>query len=319
MRALITGVTGFVGSHLAEYLLAEGVEVVGTARWRSQLDNILGIQDRLQLVECDLRDYASTKRVLMEVKPDQIYHLAAQSFVQTSWQAPGETLTTNILGQLHLQEAMRDLKMNVPMQIAGSSEEYGLVRPEEIPITEDSPLRPLSPYAVSKVGQDMLAYQYHQSYGLHLIRTRAFNHTGPRRGKVFATSNFAFQIAEMERGKLEPVLRVGNLEAQRDFTDVRDIVRAYRLAVEKGEPGDVYNLCSGKAHAIQEVVDILLGMSSISVRVEQDPARMRPSDVPILLGDCTKFRKLTGWQAKIPLEQSLGDLLEWWRAKLDGR
>jgi GDP-4-dehydro-6-deoxy-D-mannose reductase len=319
MRALITGVTGFVGSHLAEYLLSEGVDVVGTARWRSQLDNIIDIQDRLQLVECDLRDYASTKRVVAEVKPDQIYHLAAQSFVGTSWQAPGETLTTNILGQLHLQEAMRDLKMNVPMQIAGSSEEYGLVTPEETPITEDNPLRPLSPYAVSKVGQDMLAYQYHQSYGLHLIRTRAFNHTGPRRGKVFATSNFASQIVEMERGRAEPVLRVGNLEAQRDFADVRDIVRGYRLAVEKGRPGDVYNLCSGVAHAIQEVVDILLGMSAVSVRVEQDPARMRPSDVPILLGDCTKFRELTGWATTIPFEQSLRDLLEWWRGRGNGR
>jgi len=315
MRALITGVTGFVGSHLAEYLLSKGAEVVGTARWRSQTANIDHIQDKIQLVECDLRDYASVKRVLSEVRPDQVYHLAAQSFVHSSWQAPAETLTTNIIGQLHLLEAMRDLKTNPPSMVACSSEEYGLVKPDEIPIKETNPLRPLSPYAVSKVGQDLLAYQYHQSYGTHVIRTRAFNHDGPRRGKVFATSNFAHQIAQIEIGRAEPVLRVGNLEAKRDFTDVRDIVKAYLLAVEKGEPGEVYNLCSGTCHTIQEVVDVLLGMSKVPIRVEQDPARMRPSDVPILLGDYSKFHALTGWKPAIPFEQTLRDLLDWWRSQ----
>ncbi|NIM05654.1 MAG: NAD-dependent epimerase/dehydratase family protein [Armatimonadetes bacterium] len=313
MRALITGVTGFVGSHLAEYLLHRGDEVVGTARWRSQTANIDHIQDKIQLVECDLRDYASVKRVLAEVRPDQVYHLAAQSFVHASWQAPAETLTTNIVGQLHLLEAMRDLKVNPPSMVACSSEEYGLVKPDEVPIKETNPLRPLSPYGVSKVGQDLLAYQYHQSFGTHVIRTRAFNHDGPRRGKVFATSNFAFQIAQIEKGLNEPVLRVGNLEAKRDFTDVRDIVKAYVLAVEKGEPGEVYNICSGEAHTIQKVVDILSGMSKVDIRVEQDPARMRPSDVPILLGDYSKFHALTGWKPTIPFEQTLRDLLNWWR------
>jgi GDP-4-dehydro-6-deoxy-D-mannose reductase len=315
MRALITGVTGFVGSHLAEYLLDKGAEVVGTARWRSQTANIDHIQDKIQLVECDLRDYASVKRVLTEVQPDQVYHLAAQSFVHSSWQAPAETLTTNILGQLHILEAMRDLKINPPSMVACSSEEYGLVKPEETPIKETNPLRPLSPYAVSKVGQDLLAYQYHQSYGTHVIRTRAFNHDGPRRGKVFATSNFAYQISQIEKGRAEPVLRVGNLEALRDFTDVRDMVKGYVLAVEKGEPGEVYNLCSGKAHSIQEVVDILLGRAKVKIRVEQDPARIRPSDVPILLGDFSKFHALTGWKPTIPFEQTLGDLLDWWRGQ----
>jgi len=319
MRALITGITGFVGSHLAEYLLSQGVEVVGTARWRSRTDNIDHLGDRVQLAECDLRDFASVKRVLASTAPDRIYHLAAQSFVQSSWQAPEETLTTNIVGQLHLLEALRDVKAEVRVQIAGSSEEYGLVKPDETPIKETNPLRPLSPYAVSKVGQDLLAYQYHQSYGMHLVRTRAFNHTGPRRGRVFATSNFASQIAEMEAGRGEPVLRVGNLEAQRDFTDVRDVVKGYVLALEKGEPGEVYNLCSGVARSIQEVVDILLGMATIKIRVEQDPARMRPSDVLILLGDCTKLQELTGWKPTIPFEETLRDLLNWWRERVRAR
>ena len=315
MRALITGVTGFVGSHLAEYLLSRNDEVVGTARWRSQTANIDHIQDKIQLVECDLRDYASVKRVLAEVKPDQVYHLAAQSFVHSSWTAPAETLTTNVLGELHLLEGMRDLSVNPPSMVACSSEEYGLVHPDEVPIKETNPLRPLSPYAVSKVGQDLLAYQYNQSYGTHVIRTRAFNHDGPRRGKVFATSNFAFQISEIEKGRAEPVLRVGNLEAERDFTDVRDIVKGYVLAVEKGEPGEVYNLASNKAYSIQQVVDMLLEMAQVEIRVEQDPARMRPSDVPILLGDYSKFHEATGWQPTIPFEQTLKDLLDWWREK----
>jgi len=315
MRALITGVTGFVGSHLAEYLLAQEAEVVGTARWRSQTANIEHLQERLQLVECDLRDSASIKRVLAETRPDQVYHLAAQSFVLSSWKAPEETLSTNILGQLHLLEALRDLKMNPPVLIAGSSEEYGLVKPEELPIKETNPLRPLSPYAVSKVGQDLLAYQYYRSYGMHLVRTRAFNHDGPRRGKVFATSNFAHQIAEIEKGRAEPVLKVGNLEAKRDFSDVRDIVKGYVLALEKGEPGEVYNLCSGIAHSIGEVVDMLLGMSGVPIRVGKDVARMRPSDVPILVGDSSKFRALTGWKPTIPFQQTLRDLLDWWRTQ----
>lgn len=315
MRALITGVTGFVGSHLAEYLLEQGVEVVGTARWRSQTSNINHLGDRLQLVECDLRDMASIRRVLADYRPDQIYHLAAQSFVQSSFHAPEETLTTNILGQLHLLEALRDLKMNPPVQVACSSEEYGLVGETELPIRETNPLRPLSPYAVSKVGQDLLGYQYHQSYGMHIIRTRAFNHDGPRRGKVFATSNFAYQVAQIEKGKIEPVLHVGNLDAKRDFTDVRDIVRGYVLAVEKGEPGEAYNLCSGTAYAIREVLDMLLGMAKVSIRVEQDPARMRPSDVPILLGEYSKFNTATGWTPTIPFEQTMRDLLDWWRAQ----
>jgi GDP-4-dehydro-6-deoxy-D-mannose reductase len=317
MRVLITGFTGFVGSHLAEYLITrEDVEVFGTHRWRSRMDNVEHLRDRVRFVECDLRDAGAVRRVLQEVRPDRIFHLAAQSYVPTSWLAPAETLSGNVLGQLHLFEAIRELDLPARVHIAGSSEEYGLVLPDEIPIREDNPLRPLSPYAVSKVAQDMLAYQYWQSYRLHVVRTRGFNHTGPRRGEVFVTSNFARQIAQIEKGRREPVVSVGNLDSVRDFTDVRDMVRAYWLTLERGAPGEVYNICSGRGYTARQVLDILLGLAQVKVTVREDPARMRPSDVTLLVGDYSKFRNATGWQPTIPFEVTLKDLLEHWRSRV---
>ena len=318
MRALITGITGFAGSHLADYLLAEqsDVEIFGTYRWRSRMENIDHLDGKIKLLECDLRDAAAVHGVLAEVRPDYIFHLAAQSYVPASWRAPSDTLTTNLIGQTNIFEAVRMLELDPVIQIAGSSEEYGLVLPDEVPIKETNPLRPLSPYAVSKVGQDLLAYQYFRSYGLKTIRTRGFNHTGPRRGEVFVTSNFAKQIASIEAGLREPVIRVGNLEAQRDFTDVRDMVRAYWLAVTKAKHGEVYNLASGKAVTIRELLDQLLALSETKVEVEVDPERLRPSDVEILLGDFSKFKADTGWEPSIPLEQTLRDTLDFWRQKL---
>jgi len=315
VKVLITGITGFAGSHLAELLLEEGAEVYGTARWRSNLDNIAHILDSVQLVECDLRDASSVKRVLEEVQPQEIYHLAAQSFVPTSWKAPAETLSTNVVGEVNLFEAVLSLKLDAAIQVAGSSEEYGMVFERELPITEENQLRPLSPYAVSKVAQDLLAYQYFMSYGLRVVRTRAFNHTGPRRADVFVTSNFARQIADIEAGRHEPVIKVGNLKARRDFSDVRDIVRAYRLSVRKCTAGEVYNICSGVARSVQEVLDTLLGLSTTKISVQEDPARLRPSDAPVLLGDCAKFKLETGWEPQIPFEQTMRDLLDYWRGK----
>jgi GDP-4-dehydro-6-deoxy-D-mannose reductase len=317
LRILITGITGFVGSHLAEYALSRGdVEVYGTVRWRSRTENIEGILDRVHLVDCDLRDAVAVRKTLEEIKPEYIFHLAAQSYVPTSWKAPAETLFTNIISELNLLEAMRDLDLEARIQVAGSSEEYGLVFEHETPITEDNPLRPLSPYAVSKVAQDMLAYQYHRSYGLYTVRTRAFNHEGPRRGHVFVTSNFAKQIAEIEKGKKEPVIEVGNLNARRDFTDVRDMVKAYWLALEKGEPGEVYNIGSGRAVTIREMLDILLSFTDREIEVRPVPERMRPSDVELLVCDCSKFRALTGWKPEIPLEKTLKDTLDYWRERV---
>jgi len=317
MKALITGVTGFAGSHLAEYLLSlKNVEVFGIERWRSKTENIKHFEDKIKLYECDIRDMISVEKTIKEVKPDKIFHLAAQSFVPTSWNAPQETLTTNIIGQLNIFEAVRNVGINPEIQIACSSEEYGMVHENEVPIKETNPLRPLSPYAVSKMGQDFLGYQYNQSYGLKIIRTRAFNHTGPRRGEVFVTSTFAKQIAEIEKGKKEPVIHVGNLDARRDFTDVRDVVRAYWTATEKCTPGEVYNICRGKDWKIQEVLDILLSFSKVKVTIKEDPARMRPSDVLILLGDNSKFCKQTGWKPEIPFERTMRDLLDYWRERV---
>lgn len=316
-KVLITGITGFAGSHLAEYCLSRGdAEVNGIYRWRSQMENVKHIEKDINLIECDIRDYSSVHKAIDKVKPDFCFHLAAQSFVPTSWSAPAETLTTNIVGELNIFEAVRELKLDTRIQLACSSEEYGMVYPNEVPIKETNPLRPLSPYGVSKVAQDLLGYQYNQSYDMFIVRTRAFNHEGPRRGEVFVTSNFAKQVAEIEKGLKEPVLYVGNLEAKRDFTDVRDTVKAYWLSLEKGEPGEVYNIASGKSITIQSMLDMLLKMTDKEIEVKQDPERMRPSDVEILEGDATKFSERTGWALKIPFEKTMEDLLNYWREKL---
>lgn len=315
-RCLITGITGFVGSHLAELLLKENYEVYGISRWRSSTENIESIKEKISLIDADLTDAYSLENAVKEAKPEYIFHLAAQSFVPMSWKAPVDTFLINVIGQINLFEAVRSIGIEPKIQIACSSEEYGFVHPNEIPIKETNPLRPQSPYAVSKVSQDYLGYQYFQSYGMKIIRTRGFNHTGPRRGEVFVTSNFAKQIVEIEKNIRKNVIHVGNLEAKRDFTDVRDMVRGYLLSVKKGKPGEVYNICSGKSYAIREVLDMLLGMSKVKVKIQQDSERMRPSDVPILQGSYEKFNKDTGWTPEIPFEKTLGDLLDYWREKL---
>lgn len=322
MRVLITGITGFAGSHLVEYLLAQHpeVEIFGTYRWRSRMDNIEHLDNKgFQLVETDLRDYTSVQQALAKVRPDAIFHLAAQSFVPASWSAPNETITTNLSGQTNLFEAVRALELDPVIQIACSSEQYGLVHADEVPIKETNPLRPLSPYAVSKMGQDFLGYQYFQSYGMKVIRTRGFNHTGPRRGQVFVTSNFCYQVASIEAGIQEPVIRVGNLDAIRDFTDVRDMVRAYWLGVTKGKPGEVYNIANGSGISIRDLLDKIIGMAQVEVRTEVDPARLRPSDVEILVGDSSKFRADTGWEPQIPFDQTVQDLLNYWRERIARR
>jgi len=315
-RALITGITGFVGSHLAELQLEKGLEVHGIERPRSRNENIVHIKDKVKVHEADIRDSNSIRKTIKAIEPDYIFHLASQSFVQHSFTAPEETLTTNIVGNLNILEAVRQLNLNPIIQVAGSSEEYGLVKEDEVPIKETNPLRPLSPYAVSKIAQDNLSRQYHHSYGLKTVVTRAFNHTGPRRGEVFATSNFAKQIAEIEKGKKEPVIHVGSLEAKRDWTDVRDIVRAYLLSVEKCDYGEIYNICAGKAWRIDEMLNMLLQMSNANIEVKQEENRLRPSDVPLLLGDCTKFREKTGWKPEIPFDVTLRDLLNYWRERV---
>jgi len=316
MRVLITGITGFVGSYMAEYALAQGAEVFGSSRWRSKTENIEHLRSKITLIESDLRDLSSVRNLLESSSPDYVVHLAAQSFVGASWQTPAETLSTNIISQVNVLEAVRGLKMSPRFLAVGSSEEYGLVFEDELPIRETNPLRPLSPYAVSKVAQDMMGYQYFRSYGLPIVRTRAFNHEGPRRGEVFVTSNFAKQVAEIEAGLRDPVLFVGDLKPRRDYSDVRDVVRGYWLLLERGEPGEVYNLCSGRSWAIQQVLDFLLDQSTVKgIGVKTDPTRLRPSDVMWLEGDASKIEKAVGWKVEIPFERTLRDLLGYWRQR----
>ena len=314
-KALITGIAGFVGSYMSELLLSKGYEVSGLCRPRSKMDHIESIKNKLHLYDADLLDSHSLYTTIQKIKPDYIFHLAAQSFVPTSWGSPAVTLEVNIVGSANLFEAVRQVGINPVIQIACSSEEYGMVLPNEVPIKETNPLRPLSPYAVSKLAMDYLGFQYFESYKMRIIRTRGFNHTGPRRGDTFAESTFAKQIAMIEKGKQEPVIYVGNLEAKRDYTDVRDMVRAYLLAVEKCDPGEVYNIASGEAIKIADLLDLMLSMSKVKVQIKQDPARMRPSDVPILIGDASKFRKKTGWKPEIKFKKTAEDLLNYWRER----
>ena len=320
MRVLITGITGFVGSHLAEYILENhpGVQVAGLVRWRSPKEHIESILDRITLHYGNLQDFVSVRTVLAESRPDIIFHLAAQSYVVFSFLAPADTLSTNVIGTCHLLEAVRQLKQSDSwdpiIHVCSSSEVYGQVRPDEVPITEDNPLRPASPYAVSKVGEDMLALQYWLSWQIKTIRSRMFTHTGPRRGEVFVASNFARQVAAIEAGLAEPVVRVGNLDSVRTFSDVRDAVRAYWLLVTRCLPGEVYNIGGVETMTIGQMLDRLLTLSMVKgIKVKVDPARLRPSDVTLQIPCVDKFRKATGWKPEIKFEKTLEDILDYWR------
>jgi len=306
-KALITGAEGFVGAHLMNELIAEGYHVFGTSRIRQQ-----------GFVKMDIQNYEEVRSVLNELKPDVIFHLAGIAYVPSSWQDPGLTFEVNTIGALHIFDACRSIGINPVIQIACSSEEYGLVLENEVPIKETNPLRPLSPYAVSKIAMDFLGYQYNQSYGMKIIRTRAFNHSGPGRGEVYMTSTFAKQIAQIELGLQEPVIEVGDLTSIRDITDVRDTVRAYRLLTEKGTPGELYNIATGVGYTAQEILDKLLSMSTYKKKIEvkQDPKRMRPSDVKVLIGSNKKTKKACGWSPKYKIDDTLKALLEYWRSEL---
>jgi GDP-4-dehydro-6-deoxy-D-mannose reductase len=312
LRSLITGAGGFVGGHLCVYLLAyTDWELTGTV-YPHPVD-AQPQEPRLRLRHADLRDPEGVQALVGEVQPDCILHLAAQSFVPASFADPWDTLQNNIRAQLNLLEAVRRSGRDVRVLVIGSNEEYGAPKPEELPQTEESPLRPNNPYAVSKVAQDFLGLQYYLAYGLPVVRVRPFNHTGPGQAPRFVVSAFASQIARIEAGLQEPVMKVGNLEAVRDFTDVRDIVRAYHLAVSQGEPGEVYNLASGRPQSVRGLLEMLLSHSHVEIRVERDPRRYRPVDVPVVYGSAAKFRQRTGWEPQIPFEQTLRDTLAYWR------
>lgn len=311
MRVLVTGIAGFAGSHLAELLLEQGWQVSGIVHSGEDGAKIAHIRDKLNLLTCDLNDRRRVREVLAATRSEVVFHLAAVSSVARSWSDPEGTFATNVLGLIHLLDAIRDEAPEATGVVVGSGEEYG--PPDEIPITEGHPLRPANPYSASKVAGFHLCRQYAKAHGLRIVYLRPFNHIGPRQSLGFAVPDFASQIAAIEAGRQEPVMYVGNLEARRDLLDVRDMVRAYALAAEKGEPGEVYNIASGRPLAIQEVLDGLLKLSNRSIEVRRDPKRMRPSDVPVIAGDSAKFRRRTGWEPGIPVEDSLRDILDYWR------
>ena len=324
--ALITGITGMVGSHLADFLLEKtDWELVGLARWRSPLDNIeqhvdrMNRGDRLRLVYGDLRDYVSIRRAVESSRPDYVFHLAAQSYPQTSFTAPLDTLETNIQGTAHVLEAIRHCPdLDPVVHVCASSEVFGRVPKELVPIGEETTFHPASPYAISKVGTDLLGRYYAEAYGMTVMTTRMFTHTGPRRGDVFAESTFAKQIAMIEADLIPPVVKVGNLDSLRTFADVRDAVRAYYLLVtENPIGGEYYNIGGSYSCTIGEMLDTLISYSSRDdITVEVDPERLRPIDADLQIPDTSKFRAHTGWEPEISFETTMRDLLDYWRTRI---
>jgi GDP-mannose 4,6-dehydratase len=319
-KALITGITGFVGSHLAEFILKnhKNIKVYGLLRWRSPKNNILKIQDKINFCYGDLEDYSSLEKIISTVRPDVIFHLAAQSYVDFSFISPISTLKANVVGTGNLLEVIKTLKLkdgyDPTIHICSSSEVYGQVKKEEVPITEENPFRPASPYAVSKVGEDMLALQYFLSWKIKTIRTRMFTHEGPRRGEVFAPSNFAKQVAAIEKGKQNATVMVGNLKSVRTFMDVRDAVKAYWMLVNKCIPGEVYNIGGVETMTVGDMLERLISFSKKkNIKIKVDPKRLRPSDVTLQIPSVEKFIQQTGWKPEIKFDTTLKDMLEYWR------
>jgi GDP-4-dehydro-6-deoxy-D-mannose reductase len=311
MKCLITGCEGFIGSHLADFLVETGVPIYGIVYGDTK--NIDHLRGRITLLECDLKAKERVEELIGAVRPDLIFHLAAQSFVTVSWEDPEETLKTNVLGTFNLLNAVREAGLHPLVEVVGSSAAYGLCTEEEMPLKETREFRPTSVYGVSKGAEDMLGHFYWRVYGMKIVRIRPFNMTGPR--KTFdACSDFTKGVAEIERG-MERVLKVGNLEAVRDFTDGRDAVRALWLLAEKGVSGEVYNLCSGKAYRLREVLEMLIALSGHRVEYRCVPEKMRPYDDPIYVGDNSKLHAL-GWEPQIPMEETLADMLVYWRHQL---
>ena len=325
-KALITGITGMVGSHLADFLLAEtDWDIHGMARWRSPLDNIAHLlprvnqADRIHLIHGDLRDSLSLAHVVREVKPAYVFHLAAQSLPKTSFDAPIETYDTNVEGTHRLLEALRQCTPDAVIHVCASSEVFGRVPKEKLPIDEECTFHPASPYAISKVGTDLIGRFFGEAYGMKVMTTRMFTHTGPRRGDVFAESSFAKQIALIERNKIPPVVKVGNLNSLRTFADVRDAVRAYyMLATINPQAGQYYNIGGDFSCTIEQMLNTLISYSTVkNIDIQVDPSRLRPIDADLQVPDTTKFRNHTGWKPQISFEQTMHDLLDYWRGRVD--
>ncbi len=311
-KILITGVTGFAGNYLARQLISPDNEIFGTYLSENSLPVISDISSQLTPIKLDLMQKDAVNKVIEDIKPDEMYHLAAIASTSRSFNDPSLVITNNISSQLNLLEAIRNTKLNTRVMVISSAEVYGKVDPSDLPIDEETPLKPENPYAVSKIAQDFLGLQYNIAYGMNIIRVRPCNHIGPGQTDQFAVASFAKKIAEIEKGKRK-VLTVGNLEAKRDFTDVKDMMRAYIVLMEKGNAGDVYNIGSGVSHKMSEILNMLISYSNVEIKIEEDPALLRPSDNPDLICDNTKITTLTGWKPEIPLEKTLKDTLDYWR------
>jgi GDP-4-dehydro-6-deoxy-D-mannose reductase len=314
---LITGAGGFVGGHLVEYLLTlPGLSLHAAVQDPPGQNPRLDAKPDIGQYEVDLRSVGAVRALLDAIRPDLVFHLAAMADVAKSFANPWETLENNIIAQVNLLEAARGLRLDCRMLVVSSAEIYGAAGAGGQPMNEETPFRPTSPYSVSKVTQDMLGLQYFLAHKMAIIRARPFNHIGPNQRGGFVAADFASQIAEIEAVRRAPVIAVGNLSAERDFTDVRDVVRAYYLMLVQGEPGEAYNVCSGRAYSVRYLLDTLLRYSTVPIEVRQDEARMRPSDVPRRVGDATRLRQRTGWEPTIPFEQTLLDILNDWRKRV---
>ncbi|MCP4403310.1 MAG: GDP-mannose 4,6-dehydratase [bacterium] len=318
MKVLITGATGFVGSHLCEYLLEQGDEIHGTYIYQDELDRFPEhLRDKITLRKCDLTEVDQIRDMFQGTCFDRAYNLAAISSVHQSWNKGQElVLQVNLYGWLNLIETLHELCPKARVLMVSSGEVYGIVPEARQPTSENTPLQPINPYADSKAAQEMFCYQYIHRYQSQIVMLRPFNHTGSRQSPSFVCSDFAKQVAEIEKGLKEPVMSVGNLEARRDFSDVRDVVRAYHLALEHAPIGTPMNVASGKALAVQEMLDILLKQSRVSVEMRQNPDRLRPSDVPLMLGDASLLRRHTGWKPEIPFEETILSVLDYWRTQI---
>lgn len=310
-KVLITGISGFVGKYLVQELSNSEVEIHGIVR-EIQPENFSN--GKVTLHEADLLKKEDVLEIVKKIQPDEVYHLAALTSPAESFKQPLKTIHDNTLLELNVLDSVRDAGLSdTKILITSSAEVYGKVEEKDLPLNEESPMRPTSPYGVSKITQDYLALQNHLAYDMNIIRVRPFNHIGPGQAAVFVVPAFAKQIAEIEKGSKDPVLKVGNLQAKRDFTDVRDIVRAYVLLMEKGESGEVYNIGSGTSYKIQEILDMLLSLSTAQVQIVEDPELLRPTDIPETRCDHTKITQTTGWTPEVPIKQSLEAVLNYWR------
>lgn len=314
-KVLITGISGFAGSYLAEYLVSKReFDIYGTYLFEESKENVNKVKDHIGLIKADLSKEDQVFDIIKKVRPFLIFHLAALTSPADSFKNPKETVINNIALQINLLEAVRENKLfDTRILIVSSADIYGLVSEKDLPIDEETKLMPTSPYSVSKIAQDFLGLTYFLSYGLKTIRVRPFNHTGPRQSPHFVVASFAKQIAEIEKGKKKPILSVGNIEAKRDFTNVKDMIRAYSLAIEKGKIGEVYNIGSGISYKISDILNTLVSMSKVKIKIEKDGALIRPSDNPDLICDPRKFVSLTNWKPEISIETTLKDTLDYWR------